>query len=110
MAFLYRAKRFGYDNIAAGSVAGEEQHVEHSSAGGGRGTAANATSQLTERLITSSEGTTGQTSNGELQVKLAGTSSSDTGWPLDTAGSTSSSSFWTSGTSFATDVFPERVG
>ena len=100
MGFLYRTKRIGYDNIAVGSETGEERHVE-----GGRGTAANATSQYTERLGTTDAITSGQTSVGE---KLVGGNSSDSA--VDVPGSTSNTSLWTSNTSFVTDSFPERVG
>ena len=117
MGYLFRAKRWGYDNIATGSATGEERHsasgITHD---------ANATSVIRERLITSAEGSTGQTSNGELYV--AGNSSDNTftrmgvnaatspltGIAPDVPGATSNTSTWTSGTSFSTQVFPERVG
>lgn len=108
MGFTYRTKRFAYDNIAAGSAAGEERCVE-----GGTGRAANATSQLTERLATSTDATSGQTSIGELLVAhssddgLTPAGGTSTGMLPDV---TSATSLWTSGTTFVTNVFPERVG
>ena len=117
MGYLFRAKRWGYDNIATGSATGEERHtlsgITHD---------LNATSVIRERLGTSDAITTGQTSVGE---KLVGGNSSDntftqmgvnaatsplTGISPDVPGATSATSTWTSTTSFSTNVFPENVG
>lgn len=107
MGYYLRGRR-AYDNIAIGSETGEERHVE-----GGRGYAVNATSVLRERIVTSDAGTTGQASFWEKHVQVAGSSTTDSGWfgvGTEVPGSTSNSSFHTSGTTFVTDVFPERVG
>jgi len=119
LGFVFKGRK-GYDNIAPGSETGEENHIGLAETGGhntsrSRGYAANATSQYLERIVTSDQGTTGQGSFFEQDVKLGGTSTSDSGWfgvqgGADVPGSTSNSSFWTSGTTFVTDVFPERVG
>lgn len=108
MAFLYRSKRFGYDNISVGNAAGEEQCVE-----GGTGRAANATSVLLERHVTSDQGSSEYTSPREFLIAHSSDGNetpagrTSTGMLPDV---TSDTSLWSSGTTFTTAVFPERVG
>lgn len=129
MGFTFKGRK-GYDNIAPGSATGEENHCGlQENFGGGptsrsRGYAANYTSQQLERIVTSDQGTTGQASFWEKHVALSGSSTTDSGWygapgNLETSvkgggpdlpGSTSNTSWHTSGTTYVTQVFPERIG
>ena len=84
MPFTYRNKRFGYDNIAVGSTAGQERHI---TGGGG------LESTVMEKLVTSSIGTnTSVSTQGEKIIDTAVTPTSYTSKFMDHPGTGASTS------------------
>ncbi len=107
MAFTFKSKRLGYDNIAAGSAAGKELIVVAGGDGDGE----------TTRLTLSQRGTsTSNLSQGMPERVIGAKAGTVTDWntpaqhPRPTSSGTSDTSPWvTSGTS-DTSAFPERLG
>lgn len=100
MAFTYRNKRRGYDNIASGSAAGFERH--------NTGTSHSETSRPS--LDSGGNTSTSVLAVGQRQNAVWQPTTNDNviGHPnCDTSG-TAATSGWTSGTS-STSVFPENI-
>lgn len=95
MAFTFRSKRLGYDNIAAGSATGFERVID----GGGPGDATTKESGET-RGVSADCVNSSYIANRVVELDLGGTSSGDyVGQP-----SSATSPFYTSATSFTSSI------
>lgn len=97
MAYTFKNKRLAYDNIANGSAAGQERHIV-----GGGGI------ETTRQLIDNGPDVNVSFTANRMHETHIGAHSSNNTNPADIPGSTSNTSFYTSGTSI-TSVFPERL-